>query len=146
VEFGEWLCEEVLKAVPHRHFVFSIPKDNYLLACGSYVELNPVRAGIAKHPGNYNWSSYRTYTYGNNDELVDAHPIYENLSPESKKRKAQYRDFILSMLQKRKGQKGEMAERRIYGSAAFVAEISKAYKAKELIRKRGRPKKVREEN
>ncbi len=26
VEFGEWLCEEVLKAVPHRHFTFSIPK------------------------------------------------------------------------------------------------------------------------
>jgi len=26
VEFGEWLCEEMLKAVPHRHFVFSIPK------------------------------------------------------------------------------------------------------------------------
>jgi hypothetical protein len=26
VEFGEWICEEVLKAVPHRHFVFSIPK------------------------------------------------------------------------------------------------------------------------
>ena len=26
MEFGEWLCEEVLKAVPHRHFVFSIPK------------------------------------------------------------------------------------------------------------------------
>ena len=26
VEFGEWLCEEVLKTVPHRHFVFGIPK------------------------------------------------------------------------------------------------------------------------
>ena len=26
MEFGEWLCEEVLKAVPNRHFVFSIPK------------------------------------------------------------------------------------------------------------------------
>ena len=26
VEFGEWLCEEVLKTIPHRHFVFSIPK------------------------------------------------------------------------------------------------------------------------
>ncbi|HDR15672.1 MAG TPA: IS91 family transposase, partial [Desulfobacteraceae bacterium] len=26
MEFGEWLCKEVLKAVPHRHFVFSIPK------------------------------------------------------------------------------------------------------------------------
>ena len=26
VQFGEWLCGSVLKAVPHRHVVFSIPK------------------------------------------------------------------------------------------------------------------------
>lgn len=26
VEFGQWLCEEVLKHVPHRQWVFSIPK------------------------------------------------------------------------------------------------------------------------
>ncbi|MDD4862299.1 MAG: transposase [Smithellaceae bacterium] len=26
VEFGEWLCMDVLKKIPHRHFVFSIPK------------------------------------------------------------------------------------------------------------------------
>jgi len=26
VEFGEWLCSSILKKVPHRHFVFSIPK------------------------------------------------------------------------------------------------------------------------
>ncbi len=26
VEFGEWLCEEVLKYVPHRQWVFSPPK------------------------------------------------------------------------------------------------------------------------
>jgi hypothetical protein len=26
VEFGEWLCSHVLKKVPHRHFVFSLPK------------------------------------------------------------------------------------------------------------------------
>ena len=26
VEFGEWLCQEVVKAVPHRHVVMSIPK------------------------------------------------------------------------------------------------------------------------
>ena len=26
VEFGEWLCQEVIKAVPHRRFIFSIPK------------------------------------------------------------------------------------------------------------------------
>jgi hypothetical protein len=26
VEFGEWLCGNVVKAMPHRHIVFSIPK------------------------------------------------------------------------------------------------------------------------
>jgi hypothetical protein len=26
IEFGEWLCTEVLKSVPHRQWVFSIPK------------------------------------------------------------------------------------------------------------------------
>ena len=26
VEFGEWLCSHVLRKVPHRHVVFSIPK------------------------------------------------------------------------------------------------------------------------
>jgi len=26
VKFGEWICEEVLKAAPHRHFIFSISK------------------------------------------------------------------------------------------------------------------------
>ena len=26
VEFGEWLCSHVLKKVPHRHIVFSLPK------------------------------------------------------------------------------------------------------------------------
>jgi len=26
VEFGEWLCLDVLKKAPHRHFIFSIPK------------------------------------------------------------------------------------------------------------------------
>ena len=33
IEFGEWLCQEVIKAVPHRHFTFSIPKilRKYLL-------------------------------------------------------------------------------------------------------------------
>ena len=33
VEFGEWLCSNVLKSLPHRHFVFSIPRiiRNYFL-------------------------------------------------------------------------------------------------------------------
>ena len=36
-----------------------ISKDDYLLACGSYVELNPVRAKIVETPDDYRWSSYK---------------------------------------------------------------------------------------
>jgi putative transposase len=38
-----------------------ISKDQYLLACGSYVELNPVRAGLIKDPGDYRWSGYEEF-------------------------------------------------------------------------------------
>jgi putative transposase len=119
-----------------------ISKDNYLLACGSYVELNPVRAGIVRNPGHYKWSSYRGYAYGENNELLDKHPIYLDLSRYKKKRRAKYRDFVRSMLKERAGQKGEMERRRIYGSPLFVARVSKAYDVDEMIRKRGRPRTV----
>jgi hypothetical protein len=36
VEFGEWLCANVLKRVPHRHFVFSLPKILRRYFLGAY--------------------------------------------------------------------------------------------------------------
>lgn len=35
-----------------------VEKQSYLLELARYVVLNPVRAGIVKHPGAWNWSSY----------------------------------------------------------------------------------------
>ena len=36
-----------------------VDKESYLLELSRYVVLNPVRAGMVKHPGEYEWSSYR---------------------------------------------------------------------------------------
>ena len=36
-----------------------IVKDNYLIDCIHYIELNPVRANIVKAASDYLWSSYR---------------------------------------------------------------------------------------
>lgn len=36
-----------------------VDKDSYLLELARYVVLNPVRAGMVKHPEKYPWSSYR---------------------------------------------------------------------------------------
>ena len=33
-------------------------KDTYLLACCRYIEMNPVRAMMVNHPGEYRWSSF----------------------------------------------------------------------------------------
>ena len=30
--------------------------EDYVLACYRYIELNPVRAGIVRHPREYRWS------------------------------------------------------------------------------------------
>ncbi|HEY0719988.1 MAG TPA: addiction module toxin RelE, partial [Gammaproteobacteria bacterium] len=35
-----------------------VDKESYLLELSRYVVLNPVRAGMVKHPGAYVWSSY----------------------------------------------------------------------------------------
>ena len=36
-----------------------VEDDGYFLAVFRYIALNPVRAGVAKEPGEYNWCSYR---------------------------------------------------------------------------------------
>ncbi len=36
--------------------------DSYLLAASLYIHMNPVRAGIVKEPGDYQWSSIKLYS------------------------------------------------------------------------------------
>lgn len=39
-----------------------VDRDEYLLAVCRYVDLNPVRAGLARSPCDWHWSSYRAHT------------------------------------------------------------------------------------
>jgi len=48
-----------------------IEDERYLAACGLYVELNPVRAGLCREPTEYPFSSARMYFLGLSDDLVD---------------------------------------------------------------------------
>ncbi len=114
-----------------------ISKDEYLLACGSYVELNPVRAKMVEAPREYRWSSYRTYAHGRKDMLVDEHPVYLQLSEDEGERKNKYKEFVRGMLKAKKAMKGEMERRIIYGNKTFVQEMITAYKISEKIKKMG---------
>src|SRR5208283_5659512 len=77
-----------------RYKSIMISKDDYLLACGSYVELNTVRARIVNDPKEYKWSSYNVYAYGKRDVLVDEHPIYMEQSGDDTERRRRYREFV----------------------------------------------------
>jgi putative transposase len=115
-----------------------ISKDDYLLACGSYVELNPVRAKITDDPKDYLWSSYRAYAYGRHDPLVDEHLIYRHMSDKENDRREKYREFVRGMLHERNGMKGEMEGKNVYGGAEFAEAIRKKFNVAKTIKSRGR--------
>lgn len=123
-----------------------ISKDNYLLACGSYVELNPVRAKIVEDPKDYRWSSYNAYAYGKADNITDEHQIYRGLSDNEADRRKRYRDFVKGMIRDKKAMKGEMNRRAIYGSEDFIEKVSKEHNVEAVIKAQGRPKKSENED
>ncbi len=123
-----------------------ISKDDYLLACGSYVELNPVRARMVKDPGDYRWSSYKAYAYGKKDNLVDEHLIYTQLSENKVERRRKYREFVRGMIRDRGSMKGEMDRKTIYGSDDFVTSLKEQFKIEATIRPRGRPRQHNKHN
>jgi putative transposase len=63
----------------------------YLLACMRYIELNPVRAGLVRHPADFRWSSYRANALGEADPLVTPHAVYCALGRDAEERRAAYR-------------------------------------------------------
>jgi putative transposase len=48
-----------------------ISRDDYFIECISYIEANPVRAGIVKSPKEYKWSSYKSRVFGEENALLD---------------------------------------------------------------------------
>ena len=54
----------------------SFPMDEqYLIAAARYIELNPVKAGVAKRPQDYKWSSAKAHLQGKDDVPVKAPAI-----------------------------------------------------------------------
>jgi putative transposase len=122
-----------------------ISKDEYLISCGGYVELNPVRAKIVEDPKEYEWSSYNVYAYGKVDAVVEEHPIYRELSKEKRERRKKYRELIKCMLKEKDALSGEMNGRVVYGNLDFIKRMKKEYNVEAVIKPRGRQKKKKNE-
>jgi putative transposase len=118
-----------------------VSKDDYLLACGSYVELNPVRAKIVEDPKDYTWSSYHVYAYGIADSIVDEHPIYHQFADDIIERRKKYREFVKGMLREKEAMKGKMDRKRVFGSAEFISLVKERFNLASVVRPIGRPRK-----
>ena len=65
-----------------------------MLTCYRYIELNPVRAGLAAKAADYPWSSYRANAHGEACELLTAHDEFAALGASAEERRAVYRGLF----------------------------------------------------
>ncbi|GIX47454.1 MAG: transposase [Candidatus Tectimicrobiota bacterium] len=125
-----------------------ISRDAYLLRCGRYIELNPVRAGLVTHPAEYRWSSYRCRALGVPDAVVDEDPWYAGLGADAEARCRAYRAWMEESWQAEEWEQIRQATRqgRAIGSEQFQEALAQL-RGRRLVRpRRGRPPKPLEEN
>ncbi|MFA5779628.1 MAG: transposase [Elusimicrobiota bacterium] len=136
---------KIYKGIGHffqdRFKSFLIQEGKYLLECGRYVELNPVRAGMVKSPEEYKWSSYSIYAGDKKSEIVDFNPEYEGLGEDKEHRAKKYREYIMSGILERRNQE-RFFKQGLYGSKKFIESMSKRG-LKSVWSHGGKPKKSR---
>lgn len=71
-----------------------IDAEQYLLACMTYLDLNPVRAGGVVQAADYPWSSYGHYTGQRIDKLITPHPLFWELGNTPFAREAAYAERV----------------------------------------------------
>lgn len=117
-----------------------------MLVCKRYIELNPVRAGMVEHPGEYRWSSYRVNAQGEMSQLLSPHPVYLSLGRDEAGHQANYRELFRHELEPglvdaiRGATNGNFA----LGNERFCAQITAALERRSTPGLPGRPKRLAE--
>ena len=77
---------------------FLITEERYLLECHRYLDMNPVRAGLVRHPADYAWTSHRFYAFGEMNELVTPHSALQELGIDEATRRMSYHALFRDVL------------------------------------------------
>lgn len=78
-----------------------VQTERYLLGCYRYIEMNPVRASMVKHPIEYPWSSHAANAQEKAVAWITPHPEYLALGLDDEKRREAYRGLFDSELDPR---------------------------------------------
>ncbi len=122
-----------------------VDSERYLLTCYRYIELNPVRANMVRHPADYPWSSYRHHGVGEINDLIVEHPLYGALGRSPDERRSAYRGLFPRQVE---GEpvieiRAELNKARVLGGERFREEIEARVSRSVRPAKRGRPRKER---
>ncbi|MGH8281414.1 MAG: transposase, partial [Gammaproteobacteria bacterium] len=120
-------------------------KEEYVLTCYRYIELNPVRANMVSHPRDYRWSSYRINGEGKSSPLLRPHSEYLHLGRDEDERRAAYRALFKAHMDMDEVSKIRRATNSNYalGDKRFQAEVERMLKRRVTPGKSGRPARKR---
>jgi putative transposase len=118
-----------------------IQAERYLLACMVYIDLNPVRAGIAADPAEYPWSSHLHYVGRRVDKLVTPHPFYWELGNTPFARELAYQELVRNGIGSQQQQALTNATFRGWalGEPDYVADLQRRTERRVSKAKAGRP-------
>jgi putative transposase len=115
-----------------------VSRDEHVLMACRYIDFNPVRAGMVRHPSDYCWSSYAALTEARIDPLVRPHDALLQLGRPRGPAYARWcadRNCGVQENRLREATGRELA----FGSKSFTAEIEMRTHRSLAGRGRGRP-------
>ena len=117
-----------------------VQSEHYVLTCHRYIELNPVRARLARRADEYSWSSYPANARGVVLPMLSPHAEYERLGGTPPERQAAYRDMF-GQVDERQLEEIRTATNGGYalGNAAFKHAMARALGRPVERRSAGRP-------
>ena len=120
-----------------------VSNDEYLLTCGKYIELNPVRAKMVKKPQDYLWSSFGVRAGERMDGLLDEDPAYKGLGVTPEERQRNYKSLFEESIPNNVVDVVRLTTQRggVLGGKDFIAKVSKLSGRDIVLRPIGRPKK-----
>ncbi|MCB1883930.1 MAG: transposase [Geminicoccaceae bacterium] len=112
-------------------FASCVLDETHLLMAARYVELNPVRARLARRPEAWTWSSARAHLEGTDDGLTGASPLLD-LAPD-------WHGFLGEGLREADAEtlRGGMRTGRPLGDPAFLAALEATLGRRLRPRRRG---------
>jgi len=116
-------------------------REDYVLACYRYIELNPVRAAMVRHPRDYRWSSYAANAEGKGLAWLKPHEQYLALGRVGEARREAYRGLFKAHVDEHRLDEIRQATNGnfVLGGKRFQAQIARMLKRRVVRGQAGRP-------